>query len=378
MSLYLTQVKENPLSYALWPGYVNPDPGYVWDKYNQYLHTPPRIYNESITDISGFTYIPPPRDMFVLWTMSNIAQWPSWSARSHYFDAQTGELISQQNFVAQSYITSIEVGDLGHSYCTFAHTTDCAQKNWETLADESAIWHIHPYRGNFNPSRIFGNLIVDRQNDKILAVAFPNIDIWTGVTRGTPTLVWSMRTANTIRDMAYESNDYGWILTTNGHIYKIDWNKYKRLEMVSSVQAYNPTDKGYYLAYDQKRKRLAVYRWMPDATDGAARNRIEWYETVPKPVFVTEPVPVNRHRTGDSVRFVSNVIGDLGEGFTAISGEAELVAPNNHGAVISPNVVSGAVGEVNIAYQAPEEAATDTIKLTVEYPDTISDVIQGV
>jgi hypothetical protein len=372
MALYLSQTKENPIVYPLWPGYSNPDPSYVWDKYNPFLHTAPRIYDETLTSVTGFTYIPPPRDIFVLWTMLNISRWPSWEARSYYFNAQTGDYISQQAFVAQSYITSIEIGDLGHAYCTFASTTDCAQKNWETLADESASWKIRPYRGNFNPGRIFAAILVDRQNDKLLGYQVPNLDIWTNVTTGTPSLSWCLRQPLGLKDLAYESNDYAWLLCSAGEIIKLDWNKNKRIELVSSIQNANPTDRGYSLAFDQKRKRLAMFRWMPDATDGAARNRIEFYETIPKPRYITEPVPITRHRTNDAVRFRSNLIGDVGEGFSGATGEVSLVAPNNHGSVVSPAVLSGALGEIEMVYKAPDDIATDTIKIETTFTEDIT------
>lgn len=372
MALFLSQYVDNPLTYSLWEGYSNPDPGYVWDKYNQWLHTPPRIYSETVSYLRGFFYVPPPRDILVLWGWTTQSVWPGWGVYAWYFDAATGEFLERAdgNIFGIHYSNSVEWGDLNHLYATRNETTDCFQLNWLTFAEERAAWSISPY--SWNPKRVFSHILVDKQNDKILGASYPRLDIWSGVTRGTPTLDFSMKLPTTVKDLAYENNDYGWLLLTDGQILKMDWNQYKRIEMASSIQSINSEDRDYLLAYDSYRKRLSVFRLMEDAVDGAARNRIEFYETVPKPMFLTEPVPVSRHHAGDFVKFKANIVGDMGEGFSGGMGQVSLVAPNNHGRVLSTSIVSGIAGDFNISYQAPATEETETIRLQVEHDDDIT------
>ena len=376
MALYLSQYIDNPLSYNLWPGFYNPDPGYVWDKYNPYLRTLPRIYDESITSIKGFFYVPPPKDIFVLWTMGVQTTWPSWNINYWRFDGQTGAFIERSGSddeLSFTYIGSVEWGDFGHLYATLGSTTNLYQINWETGALEGSSWMISPY--SWNPiRRIFSYYMVNRTNDKILAQNYPYLEIWKDVYSGTPTREWYMKLPTGVKDLAYESNNYGWVLMDNGGILKVDWNTKRRVELFSSIQAYNPTDKGNYIAYDSLRKRLACYRWLSDATNGAAQNRIEFYETVPKPQILTSPVPVTRHRANDYVKLSANIVGSVGEGFAGASAIVELVSPGNHGQVISPNANSGKAGDIAISYKAPNTEITveDTIKLTVNYEDDIT------
>lgn len=381
MALYLAGYKDNPITYADAPVIISPGLGRTWKgdhwegSYNPWLVTPPRNFGENIASIQGFFYVPPPNDIFVLWTYTNITDWPGWEVKYYHFDAGTGEVVntvSAGSVFGTVYISSIEFGDLGHAYVTWSSSTSCSQINWQTGANESSLWSIDPYYGGWSQRRIFSNILVNKQQNRILGVQYPLIEVWKDIF-GTPTIDFSIRIGNTVKDLAYESNNYGWVLMSDAQILKIAWGESSmRLEMASSVQAFNATDLGYYLAYDSSRKRLAVYRWMPDATDGSSRSRIEFYETIPKPQYLLDPVPITSHDSGEYVKFVSKVIGSMGEGFAGATADVELVAPNNHGKVLSPTALSGVVGDINVSYEAPQVAATDTLQLTVEYTDDMT------
>jgi hypothetical protein len=380
MALHLVQYTNNPLTYPIFercwesPPSVWPLPASIGSTINNpFLVTCPKQCSRSLRTVSAFFYVGPPDDMYVLWGLNYEVRWPGWSIMKWYFDASTGILKEASDMGGYIFVTTAEIGEFNHVYATFGSTTDCWQINYKTAANESSSWCIHPY--GWNPKRIFSNLVVNRQNDRIIGVQYPYLEIWDNVTSITPTRTFQMRLPYSIRDMAYESNQYVWAISTNGQIYKIDWKDNKRIEMLSSIQI-TPSDKDYFAAYDTYRKRLCIFRWMEDATDGSAQNRIEFYEAVPKPACLIAPVPITRHRSGDFTKFVAKIVGDMGEGFGGATGTASLVSPNNHGKILSPTVLSGITGDFNISYQTPntEISVIDTIKLEVELPEDIGEI----
>jgi len=366
MSLYLTNSKVNPLAYKLWDG-TSP-----LIHYNEYLVTLPRLYMEELLSICGFYYSGPPDDCFYLWTLHNQYYWPSWSVNRYKFDAATGNLL--ERFDAQSifsvvYIDSVQLADLNHCYATWRNTMMVGQVDNTSLADQGSQWSFNSW--NWTPQRHFDRYVVNRVTDTVLGSSGFVLEIWTDV-RGTPRQIYGQKLPTTVSNIAYESNEYAWVLLSTGQILKVNWGTNPRVEMFSSIQSPDPTDRQRLLAYDSLRRRLAIYRWKPNASDGSAQSQIDFYQTIAKPFALTAPVPVNTCRAGGITQFVANVTGSMGEGFVGQQGVVSLVSPKNHGVILSPNPVSMMNGSMLISYQAPSSPYDEEIQLDITFSDTIT------
>jgi len=78
---------------------------------------------------------------------------------------------------------------------------------------------------------------------------------------------------------------------------------------------------------------------------------------------LTDPVPVTRLRNGEKARFVAHLYGDSGEGAGTYPLRGMLSEPAA-GALLTPITTTEQSGAATFQYQAPDEAATETLNLS--------------
>jgi len=330
--------------------------------YHRDLLADGKEYEKNFESTGSFTYIPPPYDAYCIWAFFNTVSWPGWECVAITFDAQTCQFkeLIPLSFWSYAYLRNMNVGSLGIMFGVWTSPAfTVTQVDWRTGL-RTGNWSLYtwgPAWGNVS----FSNVIVNPQRARILGTNSWYLELWD---YETPTKLWSMHMPYIARNLAYESDTYTWVLFNGGKIIKVDWGDYRRIEMFSSIATILPEDRDYKVAYDSMRKRLCIFRRKADNTDGSARIQFEFYETVPKAAIITEPVPITSPGKNERTVFVANLIGEAGEGIGGQMVHAELEAPNNHGTIVSPDIVSEMNGIIRLQYQGPSVAGTEKINLS--------------
>ena len=174
--------------------------------------------------------------------------------------------------------------------------------------------------------------------------------------------------ATFVDDMAYEDNERAWVVLRPAvgevlpTVLKFNY-KDRRFESMSAIQASGGTDHQTLIAYDSKRKTVAVFRQREDAVDGAAQSVLGLYKPFAVPTNITEPVPVGPLVPGQVTIFVANMYGDRGE-----MGQLKKVTVTNtgDGTILQPTVTPRTNGAVVFQYLAGPNPGTDTIQVQVD------------
>jgi hypothetical protein len=359
---------------ALWPLFTVPDCiqyGTTFKvmfstTYNQFLILPPRIYPESIASIVHW-YYSPGWDRLCLWVMLDTCQWPGWAVRRYDFDAATGALLGQygQGWGPVAWVNNGSLGSYGVIYATWSSNSSITQMNPDTMWPDAGMWSINP--GQWSPGQFFTHALVNREDGLIVGVSSWTLEIWE--INGTPTRRASFHLPYTLGYLAYESRDIAWIITKNGLVGKMNYRlNPARWEMLSSVQNPAPDALDYCVAFDPKRKRLAVFRWRPDAEDGACQCQLEFYRPLYKVAGLTDPVPVSRLRAGERPRFVAHLYGENGEGVSAYLINAALQEPAA-GSLLASTAAADLCGAATFRYQAPVGEAAEKLMLSATITD---------
>jgi hypothetical protein len=376
MSLKLVRVISPCLSY-IDGGACYPPPGpppAVWH-YNPALMTCPKHYLQGqSSSVPKFIY-DPGDDKYKAFFGLSSTYWPSWDAQRAEWYAETGEWANSVAWLARStwvgvfgmsYSNRPGMGSFNKIYSTMNSTTAIWEVDPNSLLTVTNGWHVDPYYGGWNPRSIYNHAVVNRQDGYLIGGSSWTLDHWRNL-NGTPERFATTRLPNTLAYMCYENRNYLWFITSDGVICKMDY-KIPRYEMISTVQNPESISTGYAIAFDSKRKRVAVLRTMPDAVDGACQHQLEIYSPLVVATGMTDPVPVSSLKTGKQITFVSHVIGDAGEGVTPFTVNANMADPVE-GRLI--NAFSGTElnGRVSHRYQAPNEACTETLQLDVTVED---------
>jgi hypothetical protein len=351
MSLWLIGQKSPCMSYTPWDG-VTPA------TYNSYLVTPPRQYIESIVMIPSFFYVPG-NDRLVSFIWFDYYRWPSWKHTRFEWDAGTGEFIKRVDTAiwGSVYTRGACIGSYGRIYSTYINAYDVYDVDWETLAPQELIWTC--------PSAVALYALMNLEDDLAVTMSSWNAYIWqisTGIRTG------NVRLPTSGLQVSWESRRRCWLIGQNsGAVFKLAYAAVPpRMELMSSVQNPSPTALGYRLAFDTKRNRIAVLRWLPDGGEGECNLNLEFYRPIHKvsSVGLTDPVPVTPVREGQSARFIAHLFGDAGEGLGAYYISAGLQAPPA-GNIISPSAPTTVSGEASFGYSAPGGSAgeQDTLVL---------------
>lgn len=330
--------------------------------YGGNLITCPRHYYNSISSIAGFVY-DPGADLLRLMVWFNQVRWPGWGVARFDFSAETGALVAGPTgttFWGVAYTSGASCGSYNKIYSCF--TMYYTVQEIDPLSYNPVVggWSVKPWDWN---GSVYGLAVVNRQDQYLAAVSSWFIDCWKNIGT-TPNLFAQVRVPRQISSMTYENRNYLWVVCTDGTIGKLDYT-IPRWEMISSVQDPTSDALGYSIAFDTKRKRVVVFRWLPDAVDGSATSQLEFYYPTVEAVTLTQPVPVSSLRAGNKVNFVSHLIGSTGEGVTPFMANSSLV-PMASGTLLTPYAGTELNGRVALRYAAPVDACTDTLEVTVD------------
>jgi hypothetical protein len=334
-------------------------------RYNNYLVTPPRIYQEEVDRVQHFFY-EPGSDQLVAYIWFKTYFWPGWGLYLYEWDANTGDFV-RRTAVSWSivYPNHAGVGSYGKIYTTWNYDSTVSEVKWGDLHKPTNGWSIDP--STWTPTRTFFLAVVNREDNLLAGVHSLDLEIWD--ISGTPARQASLRCPETPSYMCYEDRQRLWIITQGGLIAKANYQK-ARWEMLSSVQNPSSDAQAYLCAFDTLRNRLAVFRARPAAADGACQCQLEFYRPLIKVASdgLTDPVPTASLRCGKKITFVAHLHGDRGEGLPSYVVKAALPSPAL-GTLLNSCATTELNGALEINYQAPAAAGEDTLQLSATITD---------
>jgi hypothetical protein len=345
-----------------------PTPPYY---YGKNLITCPKHYQQSTMSVSHFFY-DPAEDVIKVLVVYSTTYWPSWDVQLLKFSPETGEWLNRTEVLAKqssagiwgfAWTSAATMGSFNKIYATMNPTTAILEVDSNYLTEVDGGWSVNPNADPWDPHSLYRFAVVNRVDQILAGGGSWTIDHWRNI-NSTPELFATTRLPSTISYMCYESRNYLWIISPDGTISKLDY-KVPRYEMLSSVQNPELTAVGFKITFDTKRKRVVVFRQMPDAEDGACQHQLEFYYPMVNATALTAPVPITSLRAGGRVTFVSHLHGSAGEGVTPFTAEAELLS-TPHGYLTSPFAGTELNGRITHGYVAPNESAEDTIQVTVD------------
>jgi hypothetical protein len=362
MSLTLLQ-STNPIAYEL----CQPGDGGI---YNPFLCTAPRQYREEITSngILGF-YYDSNVDEYVLIIQMKFAAWPSWRINAYHIDPETGLTTSQELglsvpgiFFARSY----ENGQLKKVYANrFAGSGSNSIVPVDPVTFELDI--ANPVVESSDVGGFIMNKFLLNRTNGIVAVQ--DVSKIRRYNYNTPVQLESISIPEwTPEDMAYEDEARGWaVLSSNtGFPEGLAAMKFNyvepAVEILTGIQS-DGTEILSAIAYDSKRKAVAVFRNMPVATDGASLDKLDIYKPIVQPTNLTAPVPQDKLVPGKTVQFIANLIGDRGE---AGSIKPVTITNTGDGTILQPTVVPRTNGSISFQYLVGNNPGSDTITLQVD------------
>lgn len=339
--------------------------------YNPFLVTPPRIYRERIrlsNGIQGF-YYDRNRDRYILVTWMDFAAWPSWRINAYEIHPETGlqtnRWLGLDGSTAFSWARGYEAGDLQKVYANrFAGSLS------------NTIIPVDP-----------GTFLPDLDNPVVLSADVQDFQINQFLLNRTDGLVALSGTGHiriyhypsatllaritmpelSIHDLTYESTERGWALLTNPThgISAVKFN-YQRFEVEAfTTLESNLNELNFALAYDNLRNTLAVFRQMPEDTDGGALHFLEMYKPISQPIGLTAPVPLASSDQEKVVKVMSNVVfsrGGMGRSVPV------TYANDGEGTLLSRRVSCKPNGEAPVQYQFADKPDDDEITAGVFIP----------
>jgi hypothetical protein len=132
------------------------------------------------------------------------------------------------------------------------------------------------------------------------------------------------------------------------------------VEILSKIES-NGTEIQSAIAYDSKRKTIAVFRNMPVDTDGASLDQLDIYKPIIVPTNITAPVPSSKLVPGTTVIMRANLIGDRGE---AGSIKPVTITNTGDGTILQPTVTPKLNGAISFQYLVGDNPGSDTITLS--------------
>ena len=360
MGLTLLQSTQ-PVQYEL----CQPGDGSV---YHPFLCTPPRTYREEVSDVKGL-YYDANVDEYVLITQMKYAAWPSWRINAYHIHPETGlttssdlNIVPPGIFFARSY----ENGQLSKVYANRfagAGSNSILEVNPVTYALDDTFPVVEDADvGGFQINKF----LLSRTNSIVALSDTSNIRRYNYVTQ---TQLASISIPEwTAEDLAYESEVLGWAVlsSNNGENEPLAAMKFNYVdpgvEMLTGLVS-NGLEIEASIAYDSKRKVVAVYRNMPVDTDGGSLDLLDLYKPIVVPTNLTAPVPQSKLVPGKTVQFIANLIGDRGE---AGSIKPVTITNTGDGTILQPTVVPRTNGSISFLYLVGNNPGSDVITLQVD------------
>lgn len=359
MGLTLLQ-STNPITYEL----CQPGDGAV---YNAYLCTPPRQYREEIQSILGF-YYDSNLDEFILLTQMWFAAWPSWRLNAYRIHPETGLTTSQQLGIVTSGIffnRSYENGQFKKVYANrFAGSGFNSIVPVDPVTFEVDI--ANPIVTNSDVGGFIMNKFVLNRQDGIVALG--DVSEIRRYDYNTPVRLTSITIPEwTVEDLAYEDEKRAWALVSTAGsgegLAAVKFNYFNpAVEILTELESVG-TEIASAIAYDSKRKTIAVFRNMPVASDGASLDKLDIYKPIVVPTNLTAPVPTSKLVPGKTVTMVANLIGDRGEAGTL---KPITITNTGDGTILQPTVTAKSNGSIEFQYLCGANPGTDVITLSVD------------
>ncbi len=361
MSLHLIQTTV-PIVYEL----CQPGDGSI---YNAFLCTPPRIYVEQFIHTAGAAFLnfwyDQNKDRYILTAQVDYARWPSWRVNKYELHPETGLVTEQALGIPSGIITftdTFQNGDFNKVYA-LARTGDrrIAEVNPDTLAlsltpvvlpADVGLPFFTQYVLNRRESivGVTNNFSLEVHNyatsTKLSTIAIPMADF---------------------SDIAYEDNARAWGIGVSQDstttVMKFDYTVNAQVLGVTALQPSVLSDLNSRVAYDSKRKVLAIFRQHVEAVDGAATHELSFFKPFMVSTGLTDPVPVTPLTPGNTTTFVAHLLGDRGE-----AGQLKKVTISNSGdgTVLQTSVSPRSNGSIVFQYLAGPDPGTDTITLSVD------------
>lgn len=346
-----------------------PDPSTPGQLFFSSFCTIPRTFQESMSSAEGFFY-DPGTDTYNLVARLNQIFWPSWKYNYYSISATTGlqvqKLRIEGGAIDFSWTGNRRAGGFKKVY---------AQRIFNPI---NAIVEITPTIGLPTASQLANPIITDadvggrslgqaviNRDQKIVGLVesfdFVTIDYTSN------TVLKRLRLPeNGVVDTAYEDDQRCWILMTDtsGGLIVVKINYILgRVELMSRLQdSDSGPDISASIAFDTRRKNVAVFRRRNDNSDGSPAHIVEIYKPIALANILTEPVPVTAVLPNKQATFVAHVAGDKGE---AGSGVKVTASTAGVGKIKKGTSTSRGGGSVVLPYDAGNKNLTDTITLEI-------------
>lgn len=321
--------------------------------------TDPRIYNEYWR--SGNMWYDVNLDVYVANMVTKQAAWPSWGLHVMHFDPETGEQVARASDTGSLTDRMYTNGEFGKVYGNVGGSV--FEVDSGTI---NAIGSAIVVKADVGGKTI-KRFILNRQDQLIVLDQPMSLEVWnyqTGVLQGI-----IMKPGWTTSGMAYESNELGWAVTTDGdglqNIMKFNY-KTMAVETVTTIpQAEGSVSPSgtVAVAYDERRKNVAVFTQRPENVDGSAAHTLTIYKPFSDSTQMTGPVPTAELIPGKTTTFTAHLIGDRGE-----VGRLNPVTITNtgDGTILQSTVSPQSNGAIRFQYLSGLNPGSDTITLSTE------------
>jgi hypothetical protein len=343
------------------------------------------LYMESWTAISlkKTWFYEPGNDLLCLFVTVAVfySQLQSHKISRYDFSPQTGDLVRE--VVISTIFPAVGpwstmfacLGSYGKIYSTSASKAGVYETHWESLSPVGWFSGDYPLWYVILPTVWPPQAVVNREDDYCLAVSGNQLYTFRDLS-GAPTLTRRTILSNAPGYVCYESRESLWYVDKVGLMGKYAYQA-GRWEGQASVQRETVAATNYMVAFDTLRKRLAVFRDVPDdPATGACRCEIEFYRPLVRvgretgaTGGLTDPVPVTPLRAGQRARFVAHLVGEAGEPLPPYLVQGSLADPAE-GYLVNRTAAGNRLGVVEFLYQAPALGGNEE---TLELSTTITD-----
>lgn len=321
----------------------------------------PYPYVEGNADVMAFYYYPA-TDAYYMVSMNRTKAYPGWSAKRYIFTAD-GALSSSIDFSFWNahYTDNVVPGEDGNVYVTrndqlFVYSangetlglTGWVTNDWRTSHPE--LWKQHSFAYLVPSSHV------------MVGSGGGTIDVYDYTT---PSLLRSIPCISVVSSMAGESKDCLWLSHQNSLLAKVNFTV-GRYECVTSINYRDITNvREVHIAFDSKRKRIAVFLERTDDVTGACRHLIQFYNLIPQPGILTDPVPLQELKAGEYTSMDVSLLGEAGEPVSGRQITLSLEEPST-GHLGTSLITTAANGQATFGYTPASMGGTDTITATVE------------
>lgn len=336
------------LPYRLWEG-ESPS---ILDS-NEYLITPPRVYQEEVFFLQALAVVERPnpwsRYSLLVFSAQNQVRGPGWNFTAWWFDAYTGRYVDRGDF-----------SNLGGAL------TDTMNQ-----AADGLIWHydawyrvraldpltLAPIPGLEIPHDRFGGsplnqqkpcFVFDRQRNRAVVQTAAEGNDQIGVYDFTTgALIRRIGVAGHVHAIAAEDATRVFVVSRTGIVTLVDYESGAILGVSQLPIAPDIFD--FLVTWDRNLRRLLTVVHTPDAVDGDCTTRIRGYAPRPQAVGITPPLPLAVARPGRPAPVLVHAYGGAGEPIGGLHVAFDAAVP---GRLLSRTAQTSASGDAIVQLDA--------------------------